>query len=213
MHTVYSDGDVWPTPRVQEARKDGLEAIAITGHGDYHPKKGDVSEDISRPYEIARLAGRQLGTLVAPAAGITRGNLHCNALFVKDANAFKGLELAAALRQARDQGAFVFWNHQQPAPDRIVGSPRIREYSTESNKRAGYTETRPRVRSAYLTDSSGTPRPALRLCLALSTRRRKRGSFSNLYSNQSSSDWKPIRIPAGLPWRVITTCSSSAMCK
>jgi hypothetical protein len=118
MHTVYSDGDVWPTPRVQEAWKDGLDAIAITGHGDYHPKKGDVSEDISRPYEIARLAGRQLGTL----------------------------ELAAALRQARDQGAFVFWNHQQPAPDRIVGSPRIREYSTESNKRAGYTETRLRVR-------------------------------------------------------------------
>jgi len=146
MHTVYSDGDVWPTPRVQEARKDGLEAIAITGHGDYHPKKGDVSEDIARPHEIARLAGRQLGPLVVPPAGITRGNLHCNALFVKDANAFKGLELAAALRQARDQGAFVFWNHQQPAPDRIVGSPRIREYSTESNKRAGYTETRLRVR-------------------------------------------------------------------
>jgi hypothetical protein len=111
MHTVYSDGDVWPTLRVQEAWKDGLDAIAITDHDDYHPKKGDVSEDISRPYEIARLMGRQLGTLVVPAAEITRGNLHCNALFVKDANAFKGLELAAALRQARDQGAFVFWNH------------------------------------------------------------------------------------------------------
>ncbi|MDP2998154.1 MAG: PHP domain-containing protein [Bryobacterales bacterium] len=111
MHTVYSDGDVWPTLRVQEAWKDGLDAIAITDHDDYHPKKGDVSDDISRPYEIARLMGRQLGTLVVPAAEITRGNLHFNALFVKDANAFKGLELATALRQARDQGAFVFWNH------------------------------------------------------------------------------------------------------
>ena len=30
MHTVYSDGDVWPTLRVQEAWKDGLDAIAIT---------------------------------------------------------------------------------------------------------------------------------------------------------------------------------------
>jgi hypothetical protein len=111
MHTVYSDGDVWPSVRVHEAWKDGLDAIAITDHDDYHPKKDDVSEDISRPYEMARLVGRQLGLLVVPAAEITKGNLHCNALFVSDANAFKGLDLATALKKARDQNAFVFWNH------------------------------------------------------------------------------------------------------
>lgn len=111
MHTVFSDGDVWPTLRVQEAWRDGLNAIAITDHDDYHPKKGDVGDDISRPYEIARLAGRQLGILVVPGAEITKGNLHCNALFVTDANAFKGMDLATALRKARDQGAYVFWNH------------------------------------------------------------------------------------------------------
>jgi hypothetical protein len=111
MHTVYSDGDVWPTVRVREAWKDGLDAIAITDHDDYNPKKDDVSDDISRPYEMARLAARPLGLLVVPAAEITKGNLHCNALFVSDANVFRGLDLATALKKARDQNAFVFWNH------------------------------------------------------------------------------------------------------
>ena len=32
MHTVLSDGYVWPTIRVQEALKDGLDAISITEH-------------------------------------------------------------------------------------------------------------------------------------------------------------------------------------
>ncbi|HOI80411.1 MAG TPA: PHP domain-containing protein, partial [Petrimonas sp.] len=32
MHTVFSDGDVWPTVRVQEAWREGLDAIAITDH-------------------------------------------------------------------------------------------------------------------------------------------------------------------------------------
>ncbi|MYF39513.1 MAG: hypothetical protein F4221_01455 [Rhodothermaceae bacterium] len=29
MHTVFSDGSVWPNIRVQEAHRDGLDAIAI----------------------------------------------------------------------------------------------------------------------------------------------------------------------------------------
>jgi hypothetical protein len=32
MHTVFSDGVVWPTVRVEEAWEDGLDAIAITDH-------------------------------------------------------------------------------------------------------------------------------------------------------------------------------------
>ena len=32
MHTVFSDGSVWPDIRVQEALMDGLDAIAITEH-------------------------------------------------------------------------------------------------------------------------------------------------------------------------------------
>ena len=32
MHTVFSDGSVWPDTRVEEAWSDGLDAIAITDH-------------------------------------------------------------------------------------------------------------------------------------------------------------------------------------
>ena len=49
-----------------------------------------------------------------------------------------------------------------------------------------------------------TPRPACRLARASSIRRRKRGSVSSRYSNQSSSEAKPISTPAGLPCRVMT---------
>lgn len=32
MHTVFSDGKVWPTVRVDEAWREGLDAIALTDH-------------------------------------------------------------------------------------------------------------------------------------------------------------------------------------
>ena len=42
LHTVISDGLVWPTTRIEEAWRDGLDAIAITDHSDYNPHKEDV---------------------------------------------------------------------------------------------------------------------------------------------------------------------------
>ena len=38
-HTVFSDGNVWPTQRVGEAWRDGLDALAITDHIEYQPHK------------------------------------------------------------------------------------------------------------------------------------------------------------------------------
>ena len=32
MHTVFSDGSVWPNIRVQEAKRDGVHVIATTEH-------------------------------------------------------------------------------------------------------------------------------------------------------------------------------------
>jgi hypothetical protein len=32
MHTVFSDGYVWPTVRVDEAWREGLDAISLTDH-------------------------------------------------------------------------------------------------------------------------------------------------------------------------------------
>ena len=37
IHTVFSDGDVWPTVRLAEAWEEGLDAIAITDHLEYNP--------------------------------------------------------------------------------------------------------------------------------------------------------------------------------
>ena len=54
LHTVFSDGSVWPNIRVQEALRDGLDAIAITDHLEYQPHQDDIPHpDRNRSYEIA----------------------------------------------------------------------------------------------------------------------------------------------------------------
>lgn len=111
MHTVFSDGEVWPTTRVTEAWRDGLDAVAITDHHIYRPHKADVKEDIARPHEIAQPLAQQLGMILIPAVEFAEGDLHANALFVTDANAFKELNLADGFALAQKQNAFVFWNH------------------------------------------------------------------------------------------------------
>ena len=37
LHTVFSDGEVWPTVHVREAWRDGLDVIALTDHVEYRP--------------------------------------------------------------------------------------------------------------------------------------------------------------------------------
>ena len=100
MHTVFSDGEVWPVTRVIEAWRDGFDAMAISDHDGYHPHKGDVTTDLNRPLAIARTAAAQAGLLLVPAVEITKGNLHCNALFVKDPNGFN-LELVGSADPAQ----------------------------------------------------------------------------------------------------------------
>ena len=111
MHTVFSDGYVWPSTRVAEAYRQGLDVISITDHDDHHPKTGLVSDDCNKPYEIAKPFAGELGIILIPGVEITKGEWHFNALFVKDANATKRLEKREALLEARKQGAYVFWNH------------------------------------------------------------------------------------------------------
>jgi hypothetical protein len=111
MHTVFSDGEVWPTTRVMEAWREDLDVISISDHDDYHPHEKDVTADLNRPYAIASPVAQGLGLLLVPGVEITKGNIHFNALFVKEFNAFRGKELQAALAEAKRQGAFSFWNH------------------------------------------------------------------------------------------------------
>jgi hypothetical protein len=123
LHTVFSDGNVWPTVPVQEAWRDGLDVIALTEHAEYQPHSQDVGIDLLRSYQIARPVADQLGIILITGMEITKpdpwkapailpeGSAHFNALFLKDPNAIRTPDLTEALRLARAQGAFVFWNH------------------------------------------------------------------------------------------------------
>jgi hypothetical protein len=114
MHSVFSDGSVWPTVRVDEAWRLGLDAIALTDHIEYQPHQEDVPTKHNRPYELAAGPARQRNLLLPRAAEITRDTPpgHFNAIFLDDVNPVDTEEFLDAIRQANQQGAFVFWNHQ-----------------------------------------------------------------------------------------------------
>ena len=115
IHTVFSDGKVWPTVRVAEAINEGLDAIAITDHikhgkqGKYSP---DVKGDRNRSFDLASAAAKNTDLIVIKGAEITQGMPpgHINAIFMKDA-AIDQADYFKSFREAKAQGAFIFWNH------------------------------------------------------------------------------------------------------
>ena len=114
QHSVFSDGEVWPSIRVQEALKDGLEAISITDHLEYQPHKDDIPHpNRNRSYEIAKKEAEDHDLLVINGAEITREMPpgHVNAIFLKDANLLNHEDVLESFREANRQGAFTFWNH------------------------------------------------------------------------------------------------------
>jgi hypothetical protein len=113
LHTVFSDGSVWPTVRVEEAWRDGLDAIAFTDHIEYLPHKADIATNHGRAYELGRSAAQSLGLIAIQAAEITRGEPpgHLNALFLTNVAALDVKDYRVALEAAFAQGAFIFWNH------------------------------------------------------------------------------------------------------
>ena len=90
IHTVFSDGNVWPTIRVDEARREDLDLISLTEHLEYQPHKRDIpNPDRNRAFELAlrhRKEGEQL--MVVNGSEITRSMApgHINAVFIEDAN-------------------------------------------------------------------------------------------------------------------------------
>ena len=114
MHTVFSDGAVWPTVRVAEAWRQGLHALAITDHIEYQPKKADVPTQHNRPYEIATGDAKARGLMLIRGAEITRDTPpgHFNAIFLDDVRPLETPEFVDAIKKANEQNAFVFWNHQ-----------------------------------------------------------------------------------------------------
>ena len=113
IHTVFSDGSVWPDIRSEEAWREGLDAIAITDHIEYQPHKDDLPTNHNRSYEIARPHGEALALTVIRGSEVTRSMPpgHLNAIFLKDAARLDVPEWRDALREAHDQQAFIFWNH------------------------------------------------------------------------------------------------------
>ena len=92
LHSIFSDGEVWPTVHVREALRDGLDAISLTEHLEYRPHKADVAGGAWRAFEVARPVADRLGILLVPGVEITRpvpgvksdwpvGSAHFNVLF------------------------------------------------------------------------------------------------------------------------------------
>ena len=103
MHSVFSDGSVWPTIRVQESFKDGLDAISLTEHLEYQPYSADIpNPDRNRSYHVAKKyaddENKKLDEtdklLVINGQEITRKMPpgHINAIFLEDANPLLDLE-------------------------------------------------------------------------------------------------------------------------
>lgn len=113
IHTVFSDGLVWPNVRSEEAWREGLDAIAITDHIEYQPHKKDMVMDLNRSYQIAKAAGDELKVLVVQGSEITRGMPpgHMNAIFLTNSTPLQRTNWVDAHKAAQAQGAFIFWNH------------------------------------------------------------------------------------------------------
>lgn len=141
MHTVFSDGAVWPTERILEAYNEGLDGVAITDHIEIqrHTKDIPTSLDLNRSHELSVDIANKMGIINIKGTEITRQVMpgHSNAIFITDANAMRnpsnnknimsaeGYE--QAVRIAKSQGGFVFYNHpfHQLADDKITLPPQV----------------------------------------------------------------------------------------
>ncbi len=124
QHTVFSDGSVWPDIRVQEALMDGLDAISLTEHLEYQPHKDDIPHpDRNRSYDIAIKEAETHDLIIVRGSEITRKMPpgHNNAIFLSDANKLLVDDSIQVFREAKKQGAFIFWNHPNWTPQRKDG--------------------------------------------------------------------------------------------
>jgi predicted metal-dependent phosphoesterase TrpH len=131
MHTVFSDGLVWPTIRVQEAWQEGLDVIAITDHLEYQKHKNHIPVNHNAAYETAKSAAALANIILVRGSEITRNTPpgHFNAIFVEDSATMYRPKKAGnfdsdrqAIQAAEDQDAFIFWNHPGWKVTSIEGS-------------------------------------------------------------------------------------------
>lgn len=128
IHTVFSDGDVWPSIRVQEAQRDGIDCMAITEHLEYQPHRADIPHpDRNRAFDIAMRAAEGSGLIVIRGSEITRSLPygHANSVFLQDANPLLQEDAEDAYAAAGAQGGFTFINHPNWTAQRKDGVARL----------------------------------------------------------------------------------------
>lgn len=127
IHTTFSDGSVWPTVRVDEALRDGLDAIAITDHIEYTPKKDYVPVDHNAAWKVAESYARERNLILVHGIEITRKMPpgHFNALFIKDGALIEKDSVWDSFEAAIKQGAFIQWNHPGWKSQQPDGIPRM----------------------------------------------------------------------------------------
>ena len=129
IHSVFSDGEVWPSIRIKEARRDGLDLISLTEHLEYLSYKNDMNiTDRNRSFEISSsMLKQEEALMVINGTEITKPMPpgHFNAVFIKDANLIINPDGEKAIIEANKQGAFVFWNHPNWVENRDDGIARF----------------------------------------------------------------------------------------
>jgi hypothetical protein len=125
IHTLFSDGSVMPKDRVFEAVNNGLDIISITDHIEFRPMlgkdgacklAGEQGNDFNIWYNMARHEAEQKGILLVRGAEITKRTMppgHLNVLFATDNNPIVAAvdDWKKMLLIAKEQGAFILWNH------------------------------------------------------------------------------------------------------
>ncbi|MCE2612847.1 Sb-PDE family phosphodiesterase [Flavobacteriaceae bacterium D16] len=131
QHSVFSDGEVWPSIRVMEALRENLDVISLTEHLEYQPHKEDIPHpDRNRSYKLALEEAKEHGLLVINGSEITRSEPigHSNAIFIEDANKLLKNEAETSFQKAKEQGAFVFWNHPAWYDQSPSGNPVLSDF-------------------------------------------------------------------------------------
>lgn len=134
MHSVFSDGNVWPSIRVQEALMDNLDAISLTEHLEYQPHSKDIPHpDRNRAYELALAEAKDHDLLIVSGSEITRSAPvgHNNAIFLSDSNRILKETPEDAFEAAREQGAFIFWNHPAWSAQNPQGNPSLSTFQQQ----------------------------------------------------------------------------------
>jgi len=133
IHSVFSDGSVWPTIRVDEAVRDSIDLISLTEHLEYQSHISDIPHtNRNRSFQIAGGYVQKKPLAVVHGTEITKPMPpgHFNAIFIKDANKFfdknkDPLIFIKGIKEANKQGAFVFWNHPMCEANRSDGIAKL----------------------------------------------------------------------------------------